>query len=75
MHQPKIVSIIGKSEGWRLAPDDVESWGATQLILQRDVDRVVDMNVYFKDGIYPWGEEEANHARVAKARAKTIDAV
>jgi hypothetical protein len=54
------VNIIGKSKTWIDAPfDDTESWGITQLLLQRPCDLVIDMNVY-EDG--RWGEDERQEA-------------
>jgi hypothetical protein len=66
MLRPKPLSIIGKGKGWELAPYDIESWGATQLILRRDVDRVVDMNDYSNNR---WGAKEAKEAEQARVKA------
>jgi hypothetical protein len=67
-HKP--LSIIGKGKGWELAPYDVESWGATQLILRRNVDRVVDMNDYSNNR---WGANETKEAEAARAKAKELN--
>jgi hypothetical protein len=40
------VTIIGKGDGWEDAPVEGESWGITDLILRRDVNRVIDMHWY-----------------------------
>ena len=58
------VNIIGKGRGWEDAPLDEYSWGITQLILRRPVDRVIDMNDYTL-----WGPVEADEADQAKTLA------
>lgn len=55
------VNIIGKGSGWEHAPDKELSWGITQLICRRSVDRVIDMNDYNL-----WGPVEAQEAEKAK---------
>lgn len=58
------VNIIGKSKTWIDAPyDNTETWGITQLLLQRNCDLVIDMNVY-KDG--RWGERERADAELVR---------
>jgi hypothetical protein len=61
--------IIGKAKGWEEAPYDCETWGATQLVIRRDVDMVVDMNDYTNDR---WGEQETREMLVARERAKVL---
>jgi hypothetical protein len=56
--------IIGKGRGWENAPYDAETWGITQLILQRPVDLVIDMNDYTL-----WGTKEAEEASLARSLA------
>ena len=54
----KKLIIIGTGYGWDDAPygDDIEVWGITYLpTLRKEVDRVVDMNVYYD---LRWGEFE-----------------
>ena len=58
------MNIIGKGMGWENAPRDGESWGITQLILRRPVDRVIDMNDYSL-----WGPVEAEEAAQARQLA------
>uniref|UniRef100_A0A6M3J494 Uncharacterized protein n=1 Tax=viral metagenome TaxID=1070528 RepID=A0A6M3J494_9ZZZZ len=58
------VSLIGKGRCWEEAPLEGLSWGITQLILRRPVDRVIDMNDYTL-----WGSVEAEEADQAKALA------
>ena len=58
------MNIIGKGKGWEDAPMDGESWGITQLILRRPVNKVIDMNDYSL-----WGEREAKEAELAKQEA------
>ena len=60
------VQIIGKSIGWQDAPEGIESWGITQIILMRPVDLVIDMNIY--DG--RWGPQEQRDAVMAKEEAE-----
>ena len=62
------MNIIGKGKGWADAPMDGESWGITQLILRRPVNRVVDMNDYAL-----WGEREAKEAELARQEALRLD--
>ena len=62
------MNIIGKGKGWEDAPMDGESWGITQLILRRPVNRVVDMNDYAL-----WGEREAKEAELARQEALKLD--
>jgi len=59
------VCIVGKGKGWDEAPLDSLTWGITQIILRRPVDRVIDMNDYTL-----WGPEEAEEAVRAKALAE-----
>ncbi len=61
------VTIIGKGRGWEDAPLEGRTWGITQLILQRPVCLVIDMNNY-SDG--RWGEKEAVEALVARGICK-----
>lgn len=61
------VIIIGGSPSWNMAPHDVESWGATNLILKRPVNRVVDMNDYSNDA---WGTGETKAANKAREHAR-----
>lgn len=61
------VVIIGKGTGWQDAPklsEEYDTWGITQLILRREVDLVIDMNVYI-DG--RWGDKELNEANIARS--------
>lgn len=64
------VNIVGKSSTWVDAPYGKEYgtvWGITQLLLQRPVDLVIDMNVY-EDG--RWGYDEKWEADVVKKLAE-----
>lgn len=63
------LNIIGKGDGWDKAPLDGISWGATQLILRRDVNRVVDMNDYSNNR---WGETEKLEADISRLRASAM---
>lgn len=57
--------IIGKGSGWEKAPyNGVQSWGITQIMLQRPVDLVIDMNVY---NDLRWGQAELDEAEVVKS--------
>ena len=58
------VNLIGKGRGYEDAPLDGLSWGITQLILRRPVDRVIDLNDYAL-----WGPQEAEEAIRAKSLA------
>lgn len=58
------INIIGKGKTWVDAPLEGESWGITQVILRRDVDLVIDMNVYQDDR---WGKQERLDADKAYA--------
>lgn len=60
--------IIGKARGWEDAPEEGECWGITQLILRRNVTRVIDMNDYSL-----WGKKEAEEAARARQRAMDLD--
>jgi hypothetical protein len=62
------VAIIGKARGWEDAPCEGETWGITQLILRRDVSRVIDMNDYSL-----WGKREAQEAIRARNRARELN--
>lgn len=59
------MNIIGRGKGWELAPRDQLSWGITLINLSRDVDLVIDMNIY-EDG--RWGEEE----RIGAAKSRQL---
>jgi hypothetical protein len=48
------VNIIGKGNGWQLAPMEEYSWGITQLCFRRPVHLIIDMNQY-ADG--RWGDQ------------------
>ena len=61
--------IIGKAKGWEDAPCDCETWGATQLVIRRDVDMVVDMNDYTNDR---WGKQESCEMLLAIERARAL---
>jgi hypothetical protein len=61
------VNIIGRGTGWENAPCDELAWGVTLINLKRDVDLVIDMNVY-QDG--RWGEIEKLDA--VKSREKAV---
>lgn len=67
MLQP--LNLIGKGFGWELAPQ-ANAWGATQLILRRPVDRVVDMNDYSNDR---WGKQETIEADMSRKTAKALN--
>lgn len=60
------VCIIGKGNGWEDAPCDELTWGITQLLLRRDVNRVIDMNDY-----QLWGEIEKQDAERARKIAES----
>jgi hypothetical protein len=64
------VIIIGKGNGWQLAPYEGETWGATQLILRRPVKRVIDMNDYSNDR---WGADETRDAEKAIKLAEAMN--
>jgi hypothetical protein len=61
------VNIIGRGDGWQLAPKDEYSWGITLINLSRPVDMVIDMNVY-SDG--RWGSAERDGAIRSKQVAE-----
>jgi len=61
------VNIIGRGTGWEDAPRNELSWGITLINLKRDVDLVIDMNVY-EDG--RWGEIERLGAIQSREKAK-----
>lgn len=61
------VNIIGRGTGWENAPCDELAWGVTLINLKRDVDLVIDMNVY-QDG--RWGELERIGAIQSRDKAK-----
>lgn len=61
------VNIIGRGTGWESAPCDELAWGVTLINLKRDVDLVIDMNVY-EDG--RWGELERLGAIQSRDKAK-----
>lgn len=61
------VNIIGRGTGWEDAPRDELSWGITLINLKRDVDLVIDMNVY-EDG--RWGELEKLGAIESREKAE-----
>ncbi|MFA5340607.1 MAG: hypothetical protein WC332_02405 [Clostridia bacterium] len=61
------VNIIGRGTGWENAPRNELTWGVTLINLKRDVDLVIDMNVY-EDG--RWGELERQGA--IKSREKAV---
>ena len=63
-------NIIGKGYGWQAAPaisDQFDTWGITQLMLERPVDLVIDMNVYAD---LRWGEIERDENDEVKARCE-----
>jgi hypothetical protein len=62
------VNIIGRGTGWEDAPRNELSWGITLINLKRDVDLVIDMNVY-EDG--RWGELERLDAIKSRDKAAT----
>ena len=62
------ITIIGKGNGWELAPLEGETLGITQLILRRLVSRVIDMNDYSL-----WGEVEEKEAEEAKKKAGDLN--
>lgn len=67
------VVIIGKGRGYEEAPPlskDYDTWGITQLVLRREVDLVIDMNVYF-DG--RWGEKELTEATLARTMCSVME--
>lgn len=66
-HKP--LSVIGKGKGWELAPYDIESWGATQLIIKRNVNRVVDMNDYSNGD---WGNDQLEEVRQSKLKVDEL---
>jgi hypothetical protein len=43
------VCIVGKGNGWELAPELGNIWGITQLHRKRPVSRIIDMNDYSID--------------------------
>jgi hypothetical protein len=61
------MNIIGRGQGWENAPRDELSWGITLINLKRDVDLVIDMNIY-EDG--RWGETERLGAIQSKKLAE-----
>lgn len=61
------VNLIGRGTGWEDAPRNELSWGITLINLKRNVDLVIDMNVY-EDG--RWGELERIGARQSRDKAK-----
>lgn len=63
------VNIIGRGTGWEDAPRNELSWGITLINLKRDVDLVIDMNVY-EDG--RWGEIERLDAIKSREKAATV---
>lgn len=60
------VNIIGRGTGWENAPCDELTWGVTLINLKREVDLVIDMNVY-EDG--RWGELERLGAIESREKA------
>ena len=68
--QLRKLSIIGCGEGWQEAPYDIESWGATKVILLRSVDLVIDMNDYSGNR---WGTKETSLAMQAVAKANELN--
>jgi hypothetical protein len=65
LQQPR-VNLIGRGSGWVDAPKDELSWGITLTNLNRDVDLVIDMNVYEDDR---WGVYEKELSRESRKRA------
>jgi hypothetical protein len=61
------ITIVGKGTGWEDAPLTGETWGITQLILRRNVSRVIDMNDYSL-----WGDKEAREAEESRRRAAEL---
>jgi hypothetical protein len=61
------VNLIGRGSGWVDAPKDEYSWGITLTNLNRDVDLVIDMNVYEDNR---WGVFEKERARESIQLAK-----
>ena len=61
------VHIIGKGQGWQLAPKNGETWGVNDLVLRRDVKKVFDMH-----NLIPRFGEELKWATVEKVNALKI---
>jgi hypothetical protein len=63
------VTIIGKGDGWQDAPSDGEAWGVNDLILRRNVSRVIQIHNL------ALASDEGRRVEIAtRERAKSIGA-
>ena len=66
----RIISIIGMGEDWDKAPMLGESWGACNILLRRNVSRIIDMNDYSENR---WGERETQDNKDVMDLCKAMD--